>query len=71
MTNEDQVRGKVKAGVGKLTGDEELERHGRDQERKGDAKEKLEELRDTVAGGVSAAKEAVREKLGDDDDRTA
>lgn len=66
MANEEQTRGKVKEVAGKVTRDDTLEQEGREEKAKGDAKEKFAEARDTVKGGLAAAKDAV---TGEDDDR--
>jgi uncharacterized protein YjbJ (UPF0337 family) len=55
----DQVKGRVKQGVGALTDDERLEREGERDEVAGKAKEKIDEAGDAVKRAV----EKVREKL--------
>lgn len=42
----DKVTGRVKKAAGDITGDSSLRREGRDEERKGDAKEELAEQQD-------------------------
>jgi uncharacterized protein YjbJ (UPF0337 family) len=54
----DQVKGKVKQGEGKLTGDDDRAAEGRSQEAWGDTKDK-----------VGDAKDATKDKLGDAKDK--
>lgn len=49
---QDQMAGKVKKGAGDLTGDDEMRNEGKTQEKKGSAKEKLEDAKDRVTGAV-------------------
>ena len=60
----DQLAGKVKEGVGKLTGDEDLESEGRREDHAEETKQNIEEGKDKVAG----AAQGVKEKLTGDDD---
>jgi uncharacterized protein YjbJ (UPF0337 family) len=55
----DQLAGKAKEAVGKVTGDEDLESEGRQQEQKEKTKQNLEEAKDKVKGTV----EGVKDKL--------
>ena len=72
----DEVIGKVKAKVGSLTGDRELEAKGHAQnaegkvERlKGEIKDKIDDTKDAVKAGVSAVKEKINEARRDDTPR--
>jgi uncharacterized protein YjbJ (UPF0337 family) len=49
---QDQTSGKMKKTAGKLTGDDEMRKEGKSQERKGDAKRKVENVKDSVSGTV-------------------
>lgn len=53
----DKVAGKVKQGVGSVTGDEELESQGRREEHREETKQNLEEAKDKVAGAAEGVKE--------------
>ena len=64
MANDEQTRGKLKEFGGKVTGDDQLEQEGREERKKGEAKEKFEDAKDTVKGGFEAAKDKVS---GEDD----
>jgi uncharacterized protein YjbJ (UPF0337 family) len=59
VANEDQTKGKLKKGAGKLTGDDQMQAEGRQQEKKGDAKQKIEDAKDTVTGSAKNARDAV------------
>ncbi|HJC68626.1 CsbD family protein [Brachybacterium sp. EE-P12] len=48
----DKLGGQAKEGLGKLTGDKEAETEGQAQQGKADAKDKLQDARDTVKGAV-------------------
>jgi uncharacterized protein YjbJ (UPF0337 family) len=58
----DQVAGKVKEGVGKVTGDEALESQGRREEHREQTKQNLEEGKDKVAGAVEGVKEKIKDR---------
>jgi uncharacterized protein YjbJ (UPF0337 family) len=62
MANEDQTKGKLKKGAGKLTGDDQMQAEGRQQETKGNVKQKAEDAKDTVTGGAKNARDAVTGK---------
>jgi len=49
----DKVKGKVKEGVGKLTGDEQTEAEGKNQNTKGHLKETKGKIKDTVKSGTN------------------
>ena len=59
----DQLAGKVKEGVGKLTGDEALESQGRREDHAEQTKQNIDEAGDKVAGAVQGVKEKIQ---GDD-----
>ena len=48
----DKLGGQAKEGLGKMTGDKEAETEGQAQQGKADAKDKLQDARDTVKGAV-------------------
>lgn len=58
----DKVSGKAKEGFGKATGDKETEAEGHAQQGKAEAKDKLEDARDTAKGAADGL-------LGGDDRR--
>ncbi len=58
----DQIGGKIKEGVGKVTGDEALESQGRREEHREQTKQNIEETKDKVAGVVEGAKEKIQDR---------
>ena len=48
----DKVGGQANEGLGKVTGDKQTEAEGQTQQGKADAKDKLQDARDTVKGAV-------------------
>lgn len=48
----DKVGGQAKEGLGKVTGDKETQAEGQAQHGKADAKDKLQDARDTVKGAI-------------------
>mgnify|MGYP005798509297 CR=1 FL=1 len=48
----DKLGGQAKEGLGKVTGDKQTEAEGQTQQGKADAKDKLQDARDTVKGAV-------------------
>ncbi len=58
----DQIAGKVKEGVGKVTGNEDLESEGRQEEHREETKQHLEEAGDKVAGAVEGVKDKLQGK---------
>lgn len=48
----DKVSGQAKEGLGKVTGDKETQAEGQAQHGKADAKDKLQDARDTVKGAI-------------------
>ena len=48
----DKLSGQAKEGLGKVTGDKQTEAEGRIQQGKAEAKDKLQDARDTVKGAV-------------------
>ena len=59
----DQIAGKIKEGVGKVTGDEALESQGRREDHAEETKQNLEEAGDKIAGAAQGVKEKIQ---GDD-----
>ena len=58
----DQIGGKIKEGVGKLTGDEALESQGRREEHREKTKQNIEEAKDKVAGAAEGIKEKIQDR---------
>lgn len=58
----DQIGGKIKEGVGKLTGDEDLESQGRREEHREQTKQNIDEAKDKAAGAVEGVKEKMRDR---------
>ena len=58
----DQIGGKIKEGVGKVTGDEALESQGRREDHREQTKQNIEEGKDKVAGAVEGAKEKIQDR---------
>lgn len=54
----DQLSGSVKEGLGKLTGDKEIETEGLVEKSLGKAKELVEDAKDTIEGAVNGIKNA-------------
>ena len=50
--SKDKLGGQAKEGLGKLTGDKEAETEGQAQQGKADAKDKLQDARDTAKGAL-------------------
>ena len=59
----DQVKGRAKEAVGALTDDKDLKREGRKDRLAGEAKEKLEHVKDKVEHGIGAAKDKVEDAI--------
>ena len=58
----DQLAGKVKEGVGKVTGNDELESEGRREDHAEQTKQNVEEAGDKVAGAAQGLKEKIQGK---------
>ena len=56
----DQIAGKIKEGVGKVTGDEALESQGRREDHAEETKQNLEEAGDKIAGAAQGIKEKIQ-----------
>ena len=56
----DQIGGKIKEGVGKLTGDEALESQGRREDHREQPKQNIDEAKDKGAGAVDGVKEKIQ-----------
>ena len=56
----DQLAGKIKEGVGKVTGDEALESQGRREDHAEETKQNLEEAGDKIAGAAQGIKEKIQ-----------
>ena len=48
----DKLSGQAKEGLGKVTGDKQTEAEGRTQQGKAEAKDKLQDARDSVKGAA-------------------
>jgi uncharacterized protein YjbJ (UPF0337 family) len=57
MDNKDQVQGKIKQAVGDLTGNKDLKRHGKADEKAGNAKAALDHTKDKIEHVVDSAKD--------------
>jgi len=57
MKNKDQAKGRIKQAVGDLTGDEDLKKRGKVDEKAGDVKEFLEDTKDKVDDFVDKVKD--------------
>jgi uncharacterized protein YjbJ (UPF0337 family) len=56
----DQLAGKVKEGIGKVTGNEDLESEGRREDQAEQTKQKIDETGDKMAGAIEGAKEKLQ-----------
>jgi uncharacterized protein YjbJ (UPF0337 family) len=59
----DRIKGRVKEGAGKATGDKELEREGEAQVAWGDAKDKARDSWDKAKDAADDAKESVDKRV--------
>jgi uncharacterized protein YjbJ (UPF0337 family) len=59
MDNKDQVKGKVKQAVGDLTNNKDLKKRGKADEKAGEAKEVLENVKDKAEGLIDKVKDKV------------
>lgn len=57
MDNKDQVKGKVKQAVGDLTGNEDLKKEGKADQKAGKVKESLEGVKDKADDLVDTLKD--------------
>jgi uncharacterized protein YjbJ (UPF0337 family) len=62
MGNTDNIRGKVKEAAGKVTGDDALERQGRNDQTKGHLKEAGDKVKD-AGGKMKDAAESARDAV--------
>lgn len=53
MTDKDELKGKVKEGVGKVTGDDSKELEGKVQSKFGEAKDAIKDKADEVASKIN------------------
>lgn len=60
----EQVGGKIKAGVGKLIGNEQMEAEGRAKELKGEAREEAAKAGERSKGAVEEVVGAVKNRVG-------
>ena len=58
----DQVGAKIKEGVGKLTGNEDLESEGRREDHAEETKKNIDEAGDKIAGAAQGVKEKIQGK---------
>jgi uncharacterized protein YjbJ (UPF0337 family) len=59
MENKDQVKGKVKQAVGDLTGNEDLRKEGKADEKAGEVKEFVEGVKDKADDLVDTVKDKI------------
>jgi uncharacterized protein YjbJ (UPF0337 family) len=57
MDNKDQAKGKIKQAMGVLTGNKDLKRHGKADERAGNVKRVVDDAKDEIEGLVDSAKD--------------
>ena len=62
MDNKDQLKGKLKQVVGDLTGDEDLKKEGKADEKAGDIKEFLESAKDKADDFVDSVKDKITKR---------
>ena len=58
--NLDQAKGKIKQAAGDLTGDKDLKREGKTDEKAGQAKEGLEKAKDKLGDAVDNIKDRLK-----------
>jgi len=58
----DKIVGGVKEAVGKVTGNEELELKGKIQSTKGDIGDKVDEIKEGIAGKTNDIKRQIKKK---------
>ncbi|MGY3819043.1 CsbD family protein [Gemella morbillorum] len=56
----DQAKGSVKEGIGKLTGDEKLEKEGTAEKVTSKVKEVIVDVKDAVEGAIEGVKNVVK-----------
>jgi uncharacterized protein YjbJ (UPF0337 family) len=59
MDNKDQVKGKVKQAVGDLTGNEDLKKEGKADEKAGEVKEFVEGVKDKADDLIDTVKDKI------------
>jgi uncharacterized protein YjbJ (UPF0337 family) len=59
MDNQDQVKGKVKQAVGDLTGNEDLKKEGKADEKAGEVKEFVEGVKDKADDLIDTVKDKI------------
>ena len=59
MENKDQVKGRVKQAVGDLTGNEDLRREGKADEKAGEVKEFVEGVKDKADDLIDTVKDKI------------
>ena len=60
--NIDQVKGKLKQAAGDLTGDDDLRKEGKVDEKAGDAKKRLEKAKDKLTDAIDDVKDKLHRK---------
>jgi uncharacterized protein YjbJ (UPF0337 family) len=63
ISNTDEAKGRAKEAAGAITGDDELKDEGRDDQRVGEAKSKVDQVADKLKEGI----DDVRSRLRGDD----
>jgi uncharacterized protein YjbJ (UPF0337 family) len=59
MDNKDQMKGKAKQAVGDLTGNEDLKKEGKADEKAGEVKEFVEDVKDKADDLVDTVKDKI------------
>lgn len=59
----DKIKGRAKEAAGDLTDDKDLEREGKVDKAAGKTKDKLDDARDKLKGGVERAKKKARDVI--------
>lgn len=62
----DKVSGKAKQAAGDLTGDKDMHREGKVEEKTADVKDKVGDAADTVKDKVSSVVDSVKDRLNKD-----
>ena len=57
----EQIGGKIKEGIGKVTGDEALESQGRREDHREQTKQNIDEAKDKVAGAIEGVKDKIKD----------
>ena len=61
ISNTDEAKGRIKEVAGAITGDDDLKGEGRDDQRVGEAKSKVDQVADTVKQGIDDVRSRFRD----------